>query len=91
MTSHLDHVASAARWTATRFTTARWMTGRHAAMLQIAHMLKHPCDDQATILFVAVSAEEKGLLNALLRAHPTVAADKIVATSISTCFCPCIH
>jgi hypothetical protein len=82
MTSHLDHVGIGRAVNGdTIYNGAMDDASGIAAMLQIAHMLKQSgATTKRSILFVAVAAEEKGLLGSrYFAAHPTVAADKIVA------------
>ena len=82
MTSHLDHVGVGRPVNGDAiYNGAMDDASGIAAMLQIARMLK---DSKATpkrsILFVAVSAEERGLLGSrYFAAHPTVPFEKIVA------------
>jgi peptidase M28-like protein len=82
MTSHLDHVGIGRAVNGdTIYNGAMDDASGIAAMLQIAHMLKQSrATTKRSVLFVAVSAEEKGLLGSrYFAAHPTVPADKIVA------------
>src|SRR5262245_57389805 len=82
MTSHLDHVGIGRGVNGdTIYNGAMDDASGIAAMLQIAHMLKESrATTRRSVLFVAVSAEEKGLLGSrYFAAHPTVPADKIVA------------
>ncbi len=82
MTSHLDHVGIGRDVNGdTIYNGAMDDASGIAAMLQIAHMLKQSgAVTRRSILFVAVTAEEKGLLGSrYFAAHPTVPADKIVA------------
>ena len=82
MTSHLDHVGIGRAVNGdTIYNGAMDDASGIAAMLQIAHMLKQSgATTRRSILFVAVAAEEKGLLGSrYFAAHPTVPADKIVA------------
>ena len=82
MTSHLDHVGIGRDVNGdTIYNGAMDDASGIAAMLQIAHMLKQSgATTKRSILFVAVSAEEKGLLGSrYFAAHPTVPANKIVA------------
>jgi len=82
MTSHLDHVGIGRAVNGdTIYNGAMDDASGIAAMLQIAHMLKQSGGTtKRSILFVAVAAEEKGLLGSrYFAAHPTVPADTIVA------------
>jgi hypothetical protein len=82
MTSHLDHVGVGRAVNGdTIYNGAMDDASGIAAMLQIAQMLKTSgATTRRSILFVAVSAEEKGLLGSrYFAAHPTVPADRIVA------------
>ena len=82
MTSHLDHVGIGRAVNGdTIYNGAMDDASGIAAMLQIAKMLKTSgAATRRSILFVAVSAEERGLLGSrYFAAHPTVPADKIVA------------
>ena len=82
MTSHLDHVGIGRAVNGdTIYNGAMDDASGIAAMLQIARMLKTSgATTKRSILFVAVSAEERGLLGSrYFAAHPTVPADKIVA------------
>jgi Peptidase family M28 len=82
ITSHLDHVGIGRAVNGdTIYNGAMDDASGIAAMLQIAHMLKQShATTKRSILFVAVSAEERGLLGSrYFAAHPTVPADKIVA------------
>lgn len=81
MTSHLDHVGIGRAVNGDAiYNGAMDDASGIAAMLQIAQMLKTSgAATKRSILFVAVSAEEKGLLGSrYFAAHPTVPADKIV-------------
>jgi hypothetical protein len=81
MTSHLDHVGIGRAVNGdTIYNGAMDDASGIAAMLQIARMLKTSgATTKRSILFVAVSAEERGLLGSrYFAAHPTVPGDKIV-------------
>ena len=81
MTSHLDHVGIGRAVNGdTIYNGAMDDASGIAAMLEIARMLKTSgAATKRSILFVAVSAEERGLLGSrYFAAHPTVPADKIV-------------
>ncbi len=82
MSSHLDHVGIGRAVNGdTIYNGAMDDASGIAAMLQIAKMLKSSgATTKRSILFVAVSAEERGLLGSrYFAAHPTVPFDKIVA------------
>jgi hypothetical protein len=82
MTSHLDHVGVGRAVNGdTIYNGAMDDASGIAAMLEIAKMLKASgTKTKRSILFVAVSGEEKGLLGSrYFAAHPTVPFDKIVA------------
>jgi len=82
MTSHLDHVGIGRPVNGDNiYNGAMDDASGIAAMLQIAKMLKTTgATTKRSILFVAVSAEERGLLGSrYFAAHPTVPFDKIVA------------
>jgi len=82
MTSHLDHVGIGRAVNGdTIYNGAMDDASGIAAMLQIAQMLKKSgATTKRSILFVAVAAEEKGLLGSrYFAAHPTVPFEKIVA------------
>jgi Zn-dependent M28 family amino/carboxypeptidase len=81
MSSHLDHVGVGRAVNGdTIYNGAMDDASGIAAMLQIAHMLKASgATTKRSILFVAVAAEEKGLLGSrYFAAHPTVPFEKIV-------------
>jgi hypothetical protein len=81
MTSHLDHVGIGRAVNGdTIYNGAMDDASGIAAMLQIAKMLKQSgATTKRSILFVAVSAEERGLLGSrYFAAHPTVPFEKIV-------------
>ncbi|MEO8678864.1 MAG: M20/M25/M40 family metallo-hydrolase, partial [Vicinamibacterales bacterium] len=81
MSSHLDHVGIGRAVNGDAlYNGAMDDASGIAAMLQIAHMLKQSgAKTKRSILFVAVAAEEKGLLGSrYFAAHPTVPFDKIV-------------
>lgn len=81
MTSHLDHVGIGRAVNGDAiYNGAMDDASGIAAMLQIAKMLKTSgAKTRRSILFVAVSAEERGLLGSrYFAAHPTVPVDKIV-------------
>lgn len=81
MTSHLDHVGFGRAVNGDAiYNGAMDDASGIAAMLQIAKMLKASgAQTKRSILFVAVSAEERGLLGSrYFAAHPTVPVDKIV-------------
>lgn len=91
MTSHLDHVGIGRAVNGdTIYNGAMDDASGIAAMLQIAHMLKQSgATTKRSILFVAVSAEEKGLLGSrYFAAHPTVSSDHIVANINLDMFLP---
>jgi hypothetical protein len=82
MTSHLDHVGIGRAVNGdTIYNGAMDDASGIAAMLQIAHMLKASgATTKRSVLFVAVSGEERGLLGSkYFAAHPTVPFNKIVA------------
>jgi len=82
MSSHLDHVGVGRAVNGDAiYNGAMDDASGIAAMLQIAKMLKASgATSKRSILFVAVSGEERGLLGSrYFAAHPTVARDKIVA------------
>jgi len=82
MTSHLDHLGSGRAVNGdTIYNGAMDDASGIAAMLQIAKMLKASgAATKRSILFVAVSGEERGLLGSrYFAAHPTVPVGKIVA------------
>lgn len=82
MSSHLDHVGIGRAVNGDAiYNGAMDDASGIAAMLQIAKMLKASgAAGKRSILFVAVSAEEKGLLGSrYFAAHPTVPFDRIVA------------
>ena len=81
MTSHLDHVGVGRAVNGDSiYNGAMDDASGIAAMLQIAKMLKQSgATTKRSILFVAVSAEERGLLGSrYFAAHPTVPFEKIV-------------
>lgn len=81
MTSHLDHVGVGRAVNGDAiYNGAMDDASGIAAMLQIAKMLKASgVTTKRSILFVAVSGEEKGLLGSrYFAAHPTVPVEKIV-------------
>jgi Zn-dependent M28 family amino/carboxypeptidase len=81
MSSHLDHVGIGRAVNGdTIYNGAMDDASGIAAMLQIARMLKASgATTKRSILFVAVSGEERGLLGSrYFAAHPTVPFDKIV-------------
>ncbi|MEP6783914.1 MAG: M20/M25/M40 family metallo-hydrolase, partial [Acidobacteriota bacterium] len=82
MTSHLDHVGTGRAVNGdTIYNGAMDDASGIAAMLQIAKMLKASgATTRRSILFVAVSGEERGLLGSrYFTAHPTVPLNQIVA------------
>ena len=82
MTSHLDHVGVGRPVNGDNiYNGAMDDASGIAAMLQIAKMLKQSgARTKRSIVFVAVSAEERGLLGSrYFAAHPTVPFEKIVA------------
>lgn len=81
MSSHLDHVGVGRAVNGDNiYNGAMDDASGIAAMLQIAKMLKTSgATTKRSILFVAVSGEERGLLGSrYFAAHPTVPFDKIV-------------
>ena len=91
MTSHLDHVGIGRAFNGDAiYNGAMDDASGIAAMLQIAHMLKASgAATKRSILFVAVSAEEKGLLGSrYFAAHPTVPFDRIVGNINLDMFLP---
>jgi hypothetical protein len=91
MTSHLDHVGVGRPVNGDAiYNGAMDDASGIAAMLQIAHMLKaSSVPTKRSILFVAVAAEEKGLLGSRYFAtHPTVPFEKIVGNINLDMFLP---
>jgi len=91
MTSHLDHVGVGRPVNGDAiYNGAMDDASGIAAMLQIAHMLKASgAATRRSILFVAVAAEEKGLLGSrYFAAHPTVPFEKIVGNINLDMFLP---
>lgn len=91
MTSHLDHVGVGRAVNGDAiYNGAMDDASGIAAMLQIVQMLKTSgAQTKRSILFVAVSAEEKGLLGSrYFAAHPTVPFDKIVGNINLDMFLP---
>jgi len=91
MTSHLDHVGIGRAVNGDAiYNGAMDDASGIAAMLQIAKMLKASgATTRRSILFVAVSAEERGLLGSrYFAAHPTVPFDKIVGNINLDMFLP---
>jgi Zn-dependent M28 family amino/carboxypeptidase len=94
MTSHLDHVGVGRPVNGDAiYNGAMDDASGIAAMLQIAQMLKASgAATKRSILFVAVAAEEKGLLGSrYFAAHPTVPFEKIVGNINLDMFQRCIH
>jgi hypothetical protein len=91
MTSHLDHVGVGRPVNGDAiYNGAMDDASGIAAMLQIAHMLKASgTTTKRSILFVAVAAEERGLLGSrYFAAHPTVPFEKIVGNINLDMFLP---
>ena len=91
MTSHLDHVGVGRPVNGDSiYNGAMDNASGIAAMLQIAHMLKASgAATKRSILFVAVAAEERGLLGSrYFAAHPTVPFAKIVGNINLDMFLP---
>jgi hypothetical protein len=91
MTSHLDHVGVGRPVNGDAiYNGAMDDASGIAAMLQIAQMLKASgAATKRSILFVAVAAEEKGLLGSrYFAAHPTVPFEKIVGNINLDMFLP---
>ena len=91
MTSHLDHVGVGRPVNGDSiYNGAMDDASGIAAMLQIARMLKTSgAETKRSILFVAVAAEERGLLGSrYFAAHPTVPFSKIVANINLDMFLP---
>ncbi len=91
MTSHLDHVGVGRPVNGDAiYNGAMDDASGIAAMLQIAKMLKASgAKTKRSILFVAVSAEERGLLGSrYFAAHPTVPFDAIVGNINLDMFLP---
>jgi hypothetical protein len=90
-TSHLDHVGIGRAVNGDNiYNGAMDDASGIAAMLQIAKMLKASgAQTKRSILFVAVSAEERGLLGSrYFAAHPTVPVDTIVGNINLDMFLP---
>jgi hypothetical protein len=91
MTSHLDHVGIGRAVNGDAiYNGAMDDASGIAAMLQIAKMLKASgAATKRSILFVAVSAEERGLLGSrYFAAHPTVPFERIVGNINLDMFLP---
>jgi hypothetical protein len=91
MTSHLDHVGIGRAVNGdTIYNGAMDDASGIASMIEIGRMLKTSrATTKRSILFVAVSAEERGLLGSrYFAAHPTVPFDKIVANINLDMFLP---
>jgi Zn-dependent M28 family amino/carboxypeptidase len=91
MTSHLDHVGIGRPVNGDAiYNGAMDDASGIASMLQIAQMLKTwRVTTKRSILFVAVAAEERGLLGSrYFAAHPTVPFDKMVANINLDMFLP---
>ena len=91
MTSHLDHVGVGRPVNGDAiYNGAMDDASGIAAMLQIAKMLKSSgATTRRSIVFVAVSGEERGLLGSrYFAAHPTVPFDKIVGNINLDMFLP---
>ena len=91
MTSHLDHVGIGRAVNGDNiYNGAMDDASGIAAMLQIAKMLKESgATTKRSILFVAVSAEERGLLGSrYFAAHPTVPFEKMVGNINLDMFLP---
>jgi Peptidase family M28 len=91
MTSHLDHVGIGRVVNGDGiYNGAMDDASGIASMIEIARMLKASgATTKRSIMFVAVAAEEKGLLGSrYFAAHPTVAFDRIVANINLDMFLP---
>lgn len=91
MTAHLDHVGiGRAVNDDAIYNGAMDDASGVASMIEIARMLKEAdAKPKRSIVFVAVTAEEKGLLGSkYFAAHPTVPFDKIVANVNLDMFLP---
>ncbi len=91
VSAHLDHLGVGAPINGDRiYNGAMDDASGVAAVLDIAHRLKAGPRPSRSILFVIVTAEEKGLLGSHYFAmRPTVPKGSIVADLTSTCRCRC--
>src|SRR5947207_1544480 len=93
LSAHIDHVGICAPINGDRIYNGAMDDGSGSALLMdIASSLKtHPEKIQRSILFLLVTAEEKGLLGSkYFVAHPTVAAKSIVADVNVDIFLPIV-
>ena len=93
LSAHIDHVGIGAPINGDRIYNGAMDNGSGSALvMDIAASLKaHPEKMQRSILFLLVTAEEKGLLGSkYFAAHPTVAAKSIVADVNVDMFLPIV-
>jgi len=93
LSAHIDHVGIGAPINGDRIYNGAMDDGSGSALvMDIAASLKaHPEKIQRSILFLLVTAEEKGLLGSkYFAAHPTVAAKSIVADVNVDMFLPIV-
>src|SRR6184192_1112234 len=93
LSAHIDHVGIGAPINGDRIYNGAMDDGSGSALvMDIASSLKtHPEKIQRSILFLLVTAEEKGLLGSkYFAAHPTVAAKSIVADVNVDMFLPIV-
>jgi Zn-dependent M28 family amino/carboxypeptidase len=93
LSAHIDHVGIGAPINGDRIYNGAMDNGSGSALaMDIAASLKaHPEKIQRSILFVLVTAEEKGLLGSkYFAAHPTVASKSIIADVNVDMFLPIV-
>src|SRR5436309_671447 len=93
LSAHIDHVGIGAPINGDRIYNGAMDNGSGSALvMDIATSLKaHPEKIQRSILFLLVTAEEKGLLGSkYFAAHPTVAAKSIIADVNVDMFLPIV-
>ncbi len=93
LSAHIDHVGIGAPINGDRIYNGAMDNGSGSALeMDIAASLKaHPDKLQRSILFLLVTAEEKGLLGSkYFAAHPTVAAKSIIADVNVDMFLPIV-